>query len=226
MKETKQKLKLNGVALDEELDIFGEHKTREQVRAEEKERRIAERKALQEEIAHRRKEAKESGTVPAKRKDVIAVTAVLVGIVLLCLLALASSFFRSEKSRQWEIDESRGYILKDTAYPEMSAEGPKADVYEIYFTKNNHLCVNLYIGNGTDKPVRIDALDVAVYDNANGELIAGGKATLEEDVTVLVSDTAFYTFYISPEHIHVDDKAKLPEVLDFDILIDSTPIVE
>ena len=39
----KQKLKLNGVALDEELDIFGEHKTREQVRAEEKERRIAER---------------------------------------------------------------------------------------------------------------------------------------------------------------------------------------
>lgn len=226
MKENKQKLKLNGVAPEEELEIFGEHKTREQVRAEEKERRIAERKALQEEMARRRKEAKEGGAVPAKRKDILVVSAVLVGIVLLCLLALGNSFFRSEESRQWEINESRGYILKKTAYPEMSAEGPKADVYEVYFTRNDHLCVNLYIGNGTDKPVRIDALDVAVYDSANGELIAGGKATLEEDVTVLVADTTFYTFYISPEHIHVDDKAKLPEVLDFDILIDSTPVVE
>ena len=38
MKEDKQKL--SGVPFEEELEIFGEHKTREQVRAEEKERKI------------------------------------------------------------------------------------------------------------------------------------------------------------------------------------------
>ena len=44
MKENKQKL--NGVPFDEELEIFGELKTKEQVRTEEKARKKAEREAL------------------------------------------------------------------------------------------------------------------------------------------------------------------------------------
>ena len=75
---------------DEELDIFGEHKSREQVRKEEKQRRKDERQALKEEIVRRRREAKE-GNVPTRRKDVIIISAVLVGIILLGLLALLNS---------------------------------------------------------------------------------------------------------------------------------------
>ena len=227
MKENKNKkkqiadldLKLNGVSFDEGMDIFGEHKTKEQVRQEEKERRIAERKALQEEMARRRKEAKESGVAPAKRKDIIVVTAVLVGIVLLCLLALANSFRNAKEAQKWKINESRGHYQNAAASPDMSGDGPKADVSEAYFTQNNHLCVKLVINNGTDRMQEIKAIDVAVYDYNTDELIAGGKAEIE-DLIVEVAGKETYTFYIAPEHIHVDVTTPLPDILSFEIAID------
>ena len=227
MKENKKKsnldLKLNGVSFDEGMDIFGEHKTKEQVRAEEKERRIAERKALKEEMIRRRKEAKESGVVPAKRKDIVVVSLVLVGIILLCLLALGNSFRKAKEEQQWKINESRGHYVNTEARPEMSGEGPKADVAEAYFTQNNHLCVQLVISNGTDRMRNIEAIDVAVYNYDTDELIAGGKAAIE-DLVVEVAGNATYAFYIAPEHIHVDDSTALPKILSFEISIDHTPI--
>lgn len=221
MKENKQKL--NGVPFDEELEIFGEHKTKEQVRVEEKARRKAEREALKQEIERRRREAKESGVTPAKRKDVIVVSAVLAGIVLLCVLALGNSFWRAHKNQQWAINETRGHFQNADAYPDMSGEGPKADVSEAYFTANNHLCVKLMISNGTDRMVDVEAIDVAVYNYETDELIAGGKASLPEDLIVEVAGMQTYTFYIAPEHIHVDETTALPEVIYFEISIDSVP---
>ena len=225
MKEKKQNLKINGVSFDEELEIFGEHKTKEQVRAEEKARKKAEREALKQEIQRRRQEAKESGTAPAKRKDIIVVSAVLAGIVLLCVLALGNSFWRAEQSQQWKINEARGHYTNADAYPAMSGDGPKADIKEAYFTTNNHLCVELLISNGTDKLIDIEAIDVALYDYNTDELIAGGKATLQEDLIVAVAGVSSYTFYIAPEHIHVDETTPLPEVLSFTVSIDSVPYV-
>lgn len=223
-KAPEQDYVLNGVPFDESLDIFGEHKTKEQVRAEEKARKKAEREALKEEMARRRKAAKEGG-VPTKRKDIIAVSAVVLAIVLLCVLALGNSLIRGEEARGWEMDAERGYIYKEDCKPEQSGEGPMADILEVYFTQNGHLYVNIAISNGTAKPLRITAVDVAVYDDATGELIAGGKATVEEELVVLVAGVSYYPFYISPEHIRVADDAVLPEVCSFDILLDSVPHV-
>lgn len=222
MKENKQKL--NGVPFEEELEIFGEHKTREQVRAEEKARKKAEREALKQEMERRRKEAKESGVAPAKRKDIIVVSAVLAGIVLLCVLALGNSFWRAAKNQEWKINEARGHYTNAAADPDMSGEGPKADVSEAYFTANHHLCVELMISNGTDRVMNIEAIDVAVYDYTDDTLIAGGKAALPEDLIVEVAGVQTYTFYIAPEHIHVDETTPLPDEIFFEISIDSIPI--
>ncbi len=219
-KAPEQEIPFGGVPFDESLEIFGEHKTKEQVRAEEKARKKAEREALKEEMARRRKAAKEGGT-PTKRKDIIAVSAVVLAIVLLCVLALGNSLIRGEEARGWEMNADRGYIYKEDCQPEQSGEGPMSDVLEVYFTQNNHLYVNIAISNGTDKPVRITAVDVAVYDDATGELIAGGKATVEEELVVQVAGVSYYPFYISPEHIQVAEDAVLPEVCSFDILLDS-----
>ena len=87
MKETK-KVKKNkatventdSLLFDESLEIFGEHKTRQQIKAEEKARKQAEREALKAEMEKRRRAAKEGGA-PAKRKDIIVVVAVVVAIV-------------------------------------------------------------------------------------------------------------------------------------------------
>ena len=226
MKENKKKqnMKLNNVVFDENMDIFGEHKTKEQVRAEEKARRKAEREALLEEMERRRKEAKESGVAPAKRKDIIVVSAVLVGIILLCLLSLGTSFMRAKESQQWNINEARGHFENPSASPDMSGDGPKADVRETYFTENNHLCVVLVLNNGTDRMQQVVALDVAVDDYNTETLIAGGKAELEDELIIEVAGTEVYTFYIAPEHIYVDETASLPELISFEISVDHVPV--
>ncbi len=221
MKENKKKV--NELPFDEELEIFGEHKTREQVRAEEKVRRKEEREALKQEIRRRRQEVKE-GKIPTRRKDVIVVSAVLVGILLLCVLSLANSFRKDKESKEWLINEARGHFVKADAAPEMSGEGPKADVSEAYFTNNGHLCVKMIISNGTDGLQRIDALDVVVKNYETQETLAGGKAELKEELTIAVAGTEEYVFYIAPEHIQMDKNASLPELVAFTIVIDHTAV--
>ena len=230
MKENKKKIE--SLPFDEELDIFGEHKSREQVRKEEKQRRKDERQALKEEIARRRREAKE-GNVPTRRKDVIVISAVLAGIVLLCVLALFNADRKDKKDKAWNVDESRGYYLDESAYPAMSGTQPEAALAEAYFTKNGHLCVKLIISNGTDKVMRINSFDAqgyeGYYDEVGafqlGDQFAGGRIVPTEELTILVADTVTYTFYIAPEHLLVDESYQLPDNVSFVITFDHEPVV-
>ena len=221
MKE--KKVQQNDMAFDTELEIFGEHKTKEQIRAEEKIRRKEEREALKKEMERRRQAAKEDGGVPARRKDVITVGAVTILIVLLSVLALTINSCRADKNWDWEINSNRGQYVKTDAYPEMSGEGPKADVSEAYFTNNGYLCVELLIGNGTDKVLSINAMDVSAFDFASEERIGGGRAVLDEPLIIELASVATYTFYISPEHLAVAEDYTLPNLVSFEISIDHTP---
>lgn len=225
MKEKKSKIDnlemLNVSVYDEGMDIFGEHKTREQVRAEEKERRKAEREALRQEMERRRKQAKEDSTVSAKRKDIVVVSAVLAGIVLLALLALGNSFRRAKEEQQWLIDETRGHYVNADPSPAYSVDGPQFEVTEMYFTQNQHLCIEMLITNGTDKVHELAAIDMQVYDDDSGEMIAGGRAEIAESVMLAVADTVSYTFYIAPEHIFVSEDTALPATMRCDGSIDS-----
>lgn len=207
-------------SFDEGLEIFGEHKTRAQIRAEEKERKKKEREAMRTEIEHRRKAAREGGIT--RSKDVLIVALVLVGIVLVCAIALAVSTNRVTESQQWERDTNRGHYQNPNAYPALSSEGLMADVKEAYFTRNGHLCIELVIGNGTDQVQSMEALDVSAFVYDTDEQIAGGRAELEEPLDVLVADTIDYTFYIAPEHIMVEN-AVISEQMVFEIAIDHTP---
>ena len=221
MKDNKRKY--TDVPLEQELEIFGEHKTREQVQAENKQRKMEEREALRAEMQRRREKAKADGG-KALRKDIVAVCVVIGIILLLCVLALGSAFFRAEEEAGWMMNQERGHFLQEDAEPEMSGEGPKANVREAYFTQNGHLCVDLVISNGTDSVIDIDAIDVAVFDYETDAMIAGGKAALEEDLIIQLADTAQYTLYISPEHVECADDAALPDVLTFTITIDHVPV--
>lgn len=221
MKENKNKM--NELPFDEELDIFGAHKSREQVRAEEKQHRKEERQALKEEIRRRRQEAK-GEKIPDRRKDVMIISAVLAGIVLLCALALFNSFRKDKEREDWSINEVRGHFMNPNAYPEMSNEGPKADVSEAYFTNNGHLCVKMVIGNNTDKVINITSIEIKAYDYTTKEMIAGGKATLKEPLNMKLADLTTYTFQIAPEHILVEDNYALPELVSFWINFEFDPV--
>ena len=130
----------------------------------------------------------------------------------------------NKDSRGWLINESRGHFEKMDASPEISAYGPMADVSEAYFTNNGHLCVKMLISNGTDSVLRIDALDVVMTNYETGEVLAGGKAELEEELTIQLAGVEEYTFYIAPEHVLMDEKASLPDLVSFTITIDHTDV--
>ena len=224
MKDNKRKQIENAGLYDEDLDLFGEHKSREQVLAEEKERKKAEREALKKEMERRRKDVKE-GKVPTRRKDVLIVSAVLVGIVLLCVLALFNSFKENKKEEDSKINEARGHFVNEAANPEMSGEGPKADVREAYFTKDGRMCVELLISNGTDKVLAVNAMDVSAFDYVSEERIGGGRAVLDEPLIIELAGVTKYTFYIAPEHLAVAADYTIPDMVYFEISIDHTPAV-
>lgn len=185
----------------EDIEIFGAHKTREQIKAEEKARKQAEREALRREMAARRAAAKESvGTAP-RRFDVWSVVIVLAAIVVLGGAALALQFGRAAHEEQFERDDTRTeYFVAADATPEMADDGVTAAVSEVFYTKGGYLCVRMVLGNGTANPMRLDGMEVVLV-NAEEQQIAGGYADITSGLTIPSGGTEEYTFFISPEFI-------------------------
>ncbi len=191
----------NNLLNQEEFEIFGEHKTREQIIAEEKARKAAERKAMAQVVKARREAAKTAAGTKS-RGDVLNVVLVLGILVALCVGMLGFQIYREEKNNRFNRDEDHaGYYLDETAEPEMSEEGIKSAVREIYYTKGGHIAVHLILSNGTDQHLRMVDIEVKL-EKQDGTLIAGGYAQVKNEVVILTNDTTDYTFYIAPEHIH------------------------
>ena len=197
------KKRLNDLPV-EEMDIFGEHKTREQIAAEEKARKQAERAALRRAMEARRQAAKDGP--PTKRKDVITVSIVLVAIVALCVGMLALQFVQAEKQAKFERDEEReSYFLNEEAEPEMSEDGLKAAVTAAYYTKGGYLCLEMILGNGSADDMLLTDIDVTVTNGGDKQIASGYAEVSSSEVIVPAGGTTAYTFYISPAHVSIKD---------------------
>ena len=210
---------VNGVPFDAELEIFGEHKTKEQIRIEEKARKKAEREALKKEMDRRRQAAKAEDAPPARRKDVLIVILVVGIVFAVCLMALGINSCRSQENGNYAINVTRGQYVDEAAYPDMSGTEPTVAVKKAYFTNGGHLCVEMLISNGTNQVLAVEALDVAAYDYTTGDFIGGGKAELEEHLILKLAAVEGYTFYISPEHLAVGEDTMIPELMEFEVKI-------
>jgi len=199
----KQKLNLNGVSVDE-MEIFGEHKSREEVRAEEKARKKAEREAMAAVAKARRQAAKEGPK--SQRKDVLTVSIVLGVIVLLCVGALALQFFHAAEEENFQRDEAFDtYFYDGDAKPELTNDGLTAAVTQAYYTNGGHLCVQMVLGNGTDEERLMTEIEVSIINEAE-ETIASGYAEVSNSmVLVPAGGTIEYTFYIAPQHVSIHD---------------------
>lgn len=206
----------------DEFEIFGAHKTREQIKAEEKARKKAQREALRREMQARR-EAYHTNTAP-RRHDVWTVIIVLVAIVALGVGALALRFSRESQMQKFERDENRTTYFADAdATPELADDGVTAAITEVFYTKGGYLCVELVLGNGTAYPMELDALEVVLV-NGEEQQIAGGWAETSDGVVVPVKGTENYTFFISPEFITLKDDPLT--TLGYTVNVTATPVTE
>lgn len=186
----------------EDIEIFGAHKTRDQIKAEEKARKQAQREALRREIAARRAARKEGAVLP--RRGVWSVVVVTVAILALAASALAIQFTRAAKAERFTKDDTRTYFLAADATPDMEQAGITAAVSEVYYTKGGYLCVKLALGNGADTAMKLEAIDLVLY-NKEEQQIAGGYAATNGVLEIPAGGYDDYTFYISPEHINITD---------------------
>ena len=206
----------------DDFEIFGAHKTREQIKAEEKARKQAEREALRREMAARRAAAKEGDT--PRRFDVWTVVIVLVAIVALGAGALALQFSRAAKNERFERDDTRAsYFRVADAQPEMEEDGVTAAVSEVYYTKGGYLCVQLVLGNGAPEDMVLTAMEVTLV-NGEEQQVAGGYAEIPGNIVIPTQGTDTYTFYISPEHITLTDDPLT--TLGYTVNVTAAPVTE
>lgn len=213
--------RLDSLSIDEGMDIFGEHKTREQVLAEEKQQKKEQREALRQEMKRSREAAKAEGK-PARRKDVVVISVVMACVVLLGALALFNSFRTAKEEEGWTIDESRGHFVDEGADPQMSGAWATAAVAEAYYTKNGHLYVKMLISNYTANVIELGAVDIEAFDYSEGkvgEQIAGGRIPLEQPITLQLGGPIVEEFYIAPEHVMAGEDSKLPKLVSFRIFL-------
>lgn len=212
---------------NDDIELFGEHKTREQIKAEEKVRKEAERKAMRE-VAKARREAAKQGGGDSTRRDVILVAVVMAVILLLGVAALAFQFLGVQESEAFDQDENRTVFVNEEAMPEEDPDGVTAALTHAYFTKGGYLCVRLLLANGTEWDVRVDSVDIVLYNAtdtiASAKVVGPTEADSGDPFEISSEANRYYEFYIAPEHIFLKDDS-LSEV-GFTTSIASTPLEE
>lgn len=200
MREKKEKVTEIPV---EEFEIFGAHKSREQIKAEEKARKQAEREAMRRVAEQRRKEAKAGGT--ASRREVTTALIALVAVIALAVVGLVVPLSKSTKQEQFLRDETREtYFVNSDAAPDMTTGKLEAVPAEIYYTRGGYLCVKMRIGNGGKTDQILDSVNVMIF-NEDEDQIGGGYAKTENELLIKAGGTEKYTFYIAPEHLSITD---------------------
>ncbi len=190
----------------EELDIFGRSKTREEIKEEIKAEKRARRAAQQEALRAQREQRKNQPKEKIKPEVWIFVALIAVLMVAFVVFMFISNA-RDAEERQFDMDETReSYFLDDNAKPELTKDGLSAAVNQVYYTYGKHLCVHMTIGNGMDTDQNLVDIEVSISNaDSNAVIAAGYSDSVSPNYVVKAGDTNEYTFYISPEHVQIAD---------------------
>lgn len=188
----------------QEPEIFGRSKSREEIKAEQKAEKAARRAALKE--AYQAQKAQKKNQPKEKRPELWIMGGILAVIVIGAAVALAVQMHNDAKKEAYEQDTTRAsYFLDEDATPELSDDGLSAAVNQVYYTKGGYLCVQMTLGNGLDKDQYMSDLEVQILDEEENLIAGGYTENIDEEYFVPANGTNQYTFYISPEHVKVTD---------------------
>ncbi len=185
----------------EEPEIFGRSKSREEIKAERKAQRAKELAALRD--ARRAARVAKKAAAEGK-KDMLIMGAILLAVLIGGGLWIGISIAQDNRLASYEPSETNtGYFNDEDAKPTLSKDGINAEVNEVYYTVGGHLCVAMTLGNGTDKPMSLDSLEVAIY-NAEDALVASGfTEAISKTYRIDAGGYNTYTLYIKPEHVKI-----------------------
>ena len=204
---------------EESLDIFGQHRTDEELAAEaaaQKAQQKAERRAAYERAKEARKEANKE-----QRTTTIVMLAILGAIVVAIAVILILNL--SPKTSGYDEAADSPHFYQTEALPDATDEGISGCINEAYYTVDGHLALKMTFTNGSETPQNLDALEVVV-NNADGDKIAAGYVGKINggDFLIPVNEYKELLFYFKPEHVQIKDDSL--ETLSYTITCTGTPI--
>lgn len=198
-KNQNERIKMNNI---DDIEIFGAHKTREQIKAEEKARKQAEREALRREMEARRT-ARAKGEAP-RRFDTWTVVMALAFIVVLGAVAIAMTVSQTAEQEKFMLDESRDVWLGNAVEPQANKLDGAAT--RAYFTRGGYLTVQISLTNTSATAQQFKDVTVTVYtDETCTTTVAQGYTEIPNEMIVPAGGTDTYTVHIAPEHILLKD---------------------
>ncbi len=192
---------------NEQPEIFGRSRSREEIRAEIKAQKAQERLELKQQLKAERERRRAGGDSVQARRDRWVTVGVLGLILVVCGGLLAWQIGSDMKDEQYEKSETNtAEFLDESAQPELSEDGLTATVNRVYYTKGGFLCVQMTLGNGLDKPQHMSSLEVKLSNTESGAQIASGyTAKISDKYVVPEQGYNTYIFYISPEYVSIKD---------------------
>lgn len=187
----------------QESSIFSKSKSSAEIKAEEKARREEAKKAAKQarHVSKAEKKAmpKEKNTVLWVTVGIFAVIVVLVGVML--LVQTLSNM--KANAKQPHPDSAHYYNTEEL--PEMSEEGIKGTITEVYYTNDGHLAVHLKFSNAYPTPQKLTSLEVKLSNEAGDVIATGYTDNIASDYEIPAEGYNTFIFYISPEYVKIKD---------------------
>ncbi|MBQ6848752.1 MAG: hypothetical protein IJN76_01705 [Clostridia bacterium] len=214
-KNQDERIQLNDI---DDIEIFGAHKTREQIKAEEKARKQAEREALRREIEARR-QAQKQGDAP-RRFDTWTVVIALAFIVVLGVVAVVNTILQTAENEKFMRDETRpGWVA--SSIEDNAAEELVGVATEAYYSKGGYLIVCLRITNQAPTSQVFEAVEVTIV-NGEEQVVASVLAPIPEVIEIPAQGEYTYQLPIRPDLIQIKDDPLTSAVIYVDATPDST----
>lgn len=185
----------------EESGIFSRHKSADEIKAEEREKKARqkiERKAQQ--AADRR--ARKAAAGDENRTVLWVMLGILGAAVILAVVMLALQLKGDPKDPVGGDDQ---HFYDTAAQAEMSEEGIKGVITEAYYTRDKHLALVLNLSNGLPTKHYLTSLKVTVSNEDGGQIASGYTDQIKNDYYIEPNGYGTFTFYIRPEDIQIHD---------------------
>lgn len=138
---------------------------------------------------------------PENRSGLI-ILGVLVGLVLLVLL-IGIIYMALNPQDMKARDETKGEYIDTTAEAELSADGIKGAVTQVYYSLDGSLAVFLDLGNGMETAQHPVSIYVQL-ENEDGAVIGAGRSdNIPADFAVEAGEREAFLLYIAPEHVQI-----------------------
>ncbi len=99
---------------------------------------------------------------------------------------------------------AKGYYYIGPVAPELKSNRVTAIVNEMYYTNGGHLCLNMTLGNGSDKAVGLKSLKVKVVNGYSDAVIAECYTEdITEGFTIPAGDTNTYRLFIDSSQVTI-----------------------